>query len=257
MYIPRIWAGALAMLLCSAAVAAETPSKTLTVTGRSTLSVMPDTARVQYGVVTVATSLDEARSSNAVAARRVTDALKALKLPESKTTTRSDGTLQTTTGLAVRTGDVRVELIYDEPRTPTRLPSVLGFRVVNSSVARYHDDDPGKLSATAARIFDTVLKAGANQVGGVEFSLRDEAAAQERALAAAVANARRRAELLAREGRVRIQGVRSISETDYGFPREALSNQAGFAGGEADVATPLQAGALLYHGSVTVVYDLE
>jgi uncharacterized protein YggE len=77
-------------------------------------------------------------------------------------------------------------------------------------------------------------------------------------MVAALANARLKAETLAREAGVRIKGVRSISQTTYAFqPRSYMLNQqGGFGGGAEALETPLVAGNLLFNGSVQVSYDI-
>lgn len=248
----------LAAAACSAASADEDP-RSISVTGQATLSLNPDTGRLNFSVVTDAPELDSARAQNAAAMRRVIQALQALRLPESRTTTAPDGTLQTSPGLALRTGNVNVEVLRSS-RVRGRLPAIIGYRVSHWAVVRYHEDDPEKLADRMARMLDRVLKNGASHVGSVEFSLRDDGEAQEKALAAALANARHRAETLAREAGVRILRVRSIGEGmagPYDLTRSSLMNQAALPATPATGPIPLVPGTLLFTGSVQATYEIE
>jgi uncharacterized protein YggE len=250
------------LLLAFVSPAAAQEQRGITITGSATLSLKPDTARVFFGVVTVAPTLEAARSKNAASMQTVVAALKGLKLPESTTTTKPDGSLETTAGLALRTGDLTVELIYGDHNNRLEPPPIVGYRVTNSATARYTDGDVGKLGATLSRIVDSVLKNGANQIGRVEFSLRDDGEAEQKAMLAALASARLKAEALAKEAGVRIRGVRSIMQASYGYQglnNFAMNQQGNFGGmgGAGGEATPLMAGALLFNGNVTVVYDIE
>jgi uncharacterized protein YggE len=251
------------LLLALVSPVAAQEQRGITITGSATLSLKPDTARVYFAVVTVAPTLEAARAKNAASMQSVVAGLKGLKLAESTTTTKPDGSLQTTPGLALRTGDLTVELIYSD-RNPNRLEPapIVGYRIVNSATARYTDGETQKLGATISRIVDTVLKEGANQIGRVEFSLRDDGEAEQKAMLAALASARLKADALAKEAGVRIKGVHSIMQASYGyqpFGNNAMSQQANFGGmgGGGGEATPLMAGSLLFNGSVTVVYDIE
>ena len=247
------------LTLLLALPAAAQQERTINVTGSATLSLKPDTGRLYFGIVTVAPALEAARSQNAAATNKVIAALKALNLPESRTTTKPDGSLETTPGLALRTGDLSVELIHAEQQTRLEVPRILGYRITNSAIARFNENDADRLSSVMSRIVDTVLKSGANQISRVEFSLRDDGEAEQRAMIAALANARLKAEILAREAGVRLRGVRAISQATYGFqPRSYVMNQQGGFGGEsAGGDTPLIAGNLLFNGSVSVSYDIS
>lgn len=237
---------------------AQNNERTINVTGTATLSLKPDTGRLHFGVVSGAPSLDAARSQNAAAMQKVMAALKALGLPESRTTTRSDGSLETSPGLALRTGDLSVELIYSDVTNRVEPPRIIGYRITNSAVARYNDADADRLGSTMSRIVDAVLKSGANQISRLEFSLRDDGDAEQRAMVAALANARLKAETLAREAGVRLRGVRAITQTSYGYqPRAYFTNQQGGFGGAGEADTPLVAGTLLFNGSVTVSYEIS
>lgn len=250
------------LLLALVSPAAAQEQRGITITGSATLSLKPDTARVFFAVVTVAPTLEAARSKNAASMQTVVAALKGLKLPESTTATKPDGSLQTSPGLALRTGDLTVELIYGDHNNRLEPPTIVGYRVTNSATARYSDGDVQKLGATISRIVDSALKNGANQIGRVEFSLRDDGEAEQKAMLAALASARLKADALAKEAGVRIKGVHSIMQASYGFQpfnNYAMNQQANFGGmgGAGGEATPLMAGALLFNGSVTVVYDIE
>lgn len=247
-----------ALVAAPAPARAQGNERTINVTGSATLSLRPDTGRLTFSVVTVAPTLEAARNQNAAAMQKAMVALRGLGLPESRTTTRSDGSLETTPGLALRTGDLSVSLIYSDATNRLEVQRILGYRVTNTAVARFTDRDSDKLGAVMSRIVDTALKSGANQISSVEFSLRDDGEAEQRAMVAALANARLKAETLAREAGVRLRGVRSISQASYGFQVANFRNQqGGFGGGMGDSETPLVAGSLLFNGSVTVSYDIS
>ncbi|MBI3910344.1 MAG: SIMPL domain-containing protein [Armatimonadetes bacterium] len=256
---------ALLSSLIAAPASADNSRRTINITGQATLSVTPDTARLLFAVVTISPRLETARAENAAAMRRVLEALRDLKLPPMKTTTRPDGTLETSPGLDLQTGSVDVQPLDAERRSRTEPRAIVGYQITNSAVARYHDPNSDKLAATMSRILDTVLENGANQVSEMELFLRDDEAAKQKALVAALANARRRAELVAREAGVKIRAVRSI-ETGYSYAARGRALGSDFdlpegAGGALAYGireqTPLVAGTLLFSSTINVTYEIE
>jgi uncharacterized protein YggE len=102
-------------------------------------------------------------------------------------------------------------------------------------------------------VFDAALKAGANNVWGLAFDLDDPKPLRAQARAKAVADARQRAEELARASGTVLGAVRTVEEIEAGGP---------IAYGMARVATaeaqgvPIESGQVSMTVQVRVLYEL-
>jgi uncharacterized protein len=209
---------------------------TLTVSGSGDVSVDPDRAVVRLGVVAESAEAAAAQDEVNRVMRQVLEAVAQLDVPER----------------AVQTEDLSLTPLYSDfrPRpdqSEPEQPRIIGYRA--SSVVSVELDDLTKIGG----VVDAGIKAGANQLQGISFQLRDSAGARSRALAAAVRDARARAEAIAEAMDVRIDGVSSIVEGDaYQRPPMPL------AGARFDMAemasTQVRPGQVDLSSSVIVTY---
>jgi len=102
-------------------------------------------------------------------------------------------------------------------------------------------------------VIDSGLRAGANQVDGVQFRLKDDLPVREQALKKAVAEARRKAETMAEALNVRLLGVQEVTESGSSImPRGEVG---GFAMAAREVApTPVSPGQIEVNVTVSVKY---
>jgi uncharacterized protein YggE len=103
-------------------------------------------------------------------------------------------------------------------------------------------------------VIDSGLRAGANQVDGIQFRLKDDLPVREQALKKAVAEARRKAETMAEALNVRLLGVQEVSESGSSImPRGEGGGFATMAAREV-ASTPVSPGQIEVNVSVTVKY---
>jgi len=188
-----------ATLAVSPALAQEAASSgeaTLTVEGQATVSRAPEIATVSVGFTTNSATAAEAQSHNNTIYDAVLAALHRIGLGDA----------------AIKTASYSMS--YNPPPTPApgvSEPNVIRVRpgdgygyVVNR-----------QLNVTAApdgvgRVIDASSAAGATEIGGISFGLRDRRAAWTSALAAAIADADKQANSLAATGRFRVVRLKSI-----------------------------------------------
>ncbi|MGZ4151309.1 MAG: SIMPL domain-containing protein, partial [Actinomycetota bacterium] len=103
-------------------------------------------------------------------------------------------------------------------------------------------------------IIDTAVGAGANLANGITFQLSDQNQGMDTALAAAVADAKSKAEALASAGDAQLGQVVSIDETTGSSTPPVFYDRATSAG--ASAPTPVQPPTLETQVSVTVVWQL-
>ncbi len=158
------------------------------VSGSGTASARPDVVDIQLGVESISSDAAQAIRENS---DRVTAVVAAL---------RDSGAEEKD----IQTAEYRmwVEQVYDRDG-PT---GEVRYHVVNQMRVRLRD-----LDKTGA-ILQGALEAGANNVGGIAFSVDDTAGLRSQARGEAIADARAKAEQLARELGVTLAGVRQVSE---------------------------------------------
>ena len=226
---------ALALSAASAARADDDAAKLrlIVVTGSATVRAAPDRAFVTLAVESRDKDPKVAQTHNAQTMTAVQDKLKAAGIAKE----------------ALRTLSYQLDLESDWVNGK-RVPR--GYVARNSIEVRLDD-----LTRTG-EVIDLAIGAGANDVTGVRFDLKDRAEVEREALRQAVADARARADAAAAGAGVTIEGVQRI-EQQGGFaepPRPVFMKEARMASAEAAPETPISAGEIEVHAqaqlSVTI-----
>ena len=103
-------------------------------------------------------------------------------------------------------------------------------------------------------ILDTMVSAGATNVGNIEFLHSELSKTLDQAREAAIADARRKAELYVHAAGARLGGLTWISETSATPPFMPMGGM--MRASIAPAPTPIGAGADTLHVTVTVGYEL-
>lgn len=152
----------------------------VTATGSATVARAPDQAVVMLGVATVGTTSTDAQDKLNTTLDKVVKAVKALSLPDLKVQTQW-----------VSLQPVYEQVDYREQQRQPREPKIIGYNASNT--IRVSVGDVNK----AGLIIDAAIAAGANQVQGLSFELKDDRAAKDEALRSAARDARTKAEAMA------------------------------------------------------------
>jgi uncharacterized protein len=205
--------------------------RTITVSATGTAEAEPDQARISSGVTTEALSAREALSANSESMTKVIAELKAKGID----------------GKDIQTASFNVEPVIDYSKDG-QLPKIRGYRVSNQVVVLVRD--LGKLGD----VLDDVITAGANQVQGLSFEVSKADALKDEARKEAVANALRRAKLLAAAAGAEVGQVMQMSEevtssgpVPYAAPRFA----------KAEMSVPIERGTSTLEARVTVTWALK
>jgi uncharacterized protein len=205
----RMLAVAAALIVAApvAARAADVPPPTISVTGEATVSVAPDLAEVEGGVTTQAKTAREASDGTNKAMAAVLAALK---------------------GAGIADADIRTLRLSLQPQmVPARAgdtpPAIVGYRASNRVAVRVHD------ITKVASTLDTLLAAGANDIGGVNFMISNTSKWLDEARPKAVADARRKAEIYAKAAGVTLGAPLSISEEGAPGPMPFRKMSTGMA----------------------------
>ncbi len=181
---------AVGALLTAPALAETAPPAVISVTGEATVSAAPDQAQIDGGVTSEAKTAREASDANNVAMGKVLLALK---------------------GAGIEEKDFQTSRLSLQPqsapnRTGTGPSTIVSYRASNRVAVRLRD--VGKL----ASLIDTMVAAGANDIGGINFMVSNASKLLDEAREQAVADARRKAEIYAKAAGVTLGAPLSISE---------------------------------------------
>jgi uncharacterized protein YggE len=107
-------------------------------------------------------------------------------------------------------------------------------------------------------LLDAVVEAGATNVGGVRFDLRDRAGAEREALRQAVADARARADAAASGAGLTIERVIRIEDSPRDAPRPfPMPMVAMREAAQSDVSTTVEPGEIEIHAHATVTVSVR
>ena len=208
------FAATILMAIASAACTDQhntfTETRSITVTGEGEASGAPDQAAVSAGVQILAATVIEATRENESIVDKIMEALDEQGVPPEKIQTSNYS--------------IWAEQNYQEPGQNR----INGYRV--SNVVNVKIDDIDKIGDVLAAVID----AGANSIHGIEFGVKDTKALEQQAREAAMADARARAESLARLAGVQLGEVLSISSSYGGGPPRPMSRSYDMA----EVAAP-------------------
>lgn len=224
--------------------AGDSPSRTITVVGRGQVKASPDIATINLGVEVVASTIDEAmpRAKDQMAA--ILDALQKIGIAakDVQTSNFSIGFERNTS-----TGSVK-----EAPATLDSQGQLSGvYHVSNMVQVTIRNLDQ------VGTALDAAVKAGANNVWGINFGLEDTATLEGQARAKAIDDAKARAQDLARLNGVTVGNVVAISEVISGgsvpvFSAVAMAKAYGGGGG-----APIEPGELTFDTQVQVVYAIQ
>jgi len=208
----------------------EPMPRTISVNGIGMASARPDVAEIQLGVETIKTDASLAISENTERMTAVMGALKEMNI--------EDKDVQTVNY------SMWIEEVYDQEGKPT---GEIRYHVVNQVRIKLRD-----LTKTG-EVLQKALEAGANNVGGISFSVADSVALQREARDQAIANAQAKAEQLAAGLGAHVGPLRQVSE--FGgvvVPFEARMAEGVGGGG----AVPVSGGEFSITVEIQVVFDI-
>jgi hypothetical protein len=202
--------------------AAPAPGR-ITVVGTGTASVVPDRTSFSFGTVGEAGTAAAALRVSAQTVARVVEALRAA---------------------GVARADIQTAEVSVSPRMNENGDAVVGYTASDSVSVTVRE------LGAAGDVVDAAVGAGANQVYGPELVASDRDSAYGKALAAAVAQARDKAELLARTAGARLGRITAVAESDA-TPQPVVGASAA-----RDSSVQIEPGTQTVAATVTVTFAL-
>src|ERR1700716_3059040 len=223
-----------ALTLLAAPALAQTmppaPPAVISVTGEATVSVAPDMAQIEGGVTSEAKTAREASDANNAAMGKVLLAQKSASSEEK---------------------DFQPSRLSLQPQSAPNRPgpsTIVGYRASNRVTVRLRE------VAKLANVIDTMVGAGANDIGGINFMVSQASKLLDDARANAIADARRKAEIYAKAAGVTLGEPLSISEEGAAAPVFRSKKMA--VGGMA-AAAPVAQGEETLSISVSVSWAIK
>lgn len=204
----------------------------ITVVGQGEAFGAPDRAEAQVGVETFANTVSEATSQNEATLQQIMAALseQGIAAEDIQTTNYS----------------LWAEQIYGDSGPE----GIAGYRVNNQVNVTIRDINQ------VSDVLAAVTEAGANSIFGISFSVADPAALEEEARAAAMADARVRAQSLAELAGVGLGDVTVISEI-VGQPVMPMGYGGGMAMAESAAGPGVSPGQLSYQVQIQVTFGIQ
>ena len=210
----------------------STPAPQIQVSATGQSFMAPDMASVSAGVVTQGKTAREAMFGNATKMTRVFEELEAAQI-EKKNITTSQLSLQP-------------RYNYKNRQSPT----IEGYEARNTVSAKTYDLD------NVGAMLDALVKAGVNNINGVQFSVKDPKAAQDKAREDAIKEAKAKAQAMASAAGVKLGKLKSINESRSNYaPQPVAYARASLAADS--VSTPISAGEQSLSITVNMTYEIK
>lgn len=236
------WLSILTLAACSAPSSAGTqPSagngdnviRTLAVSGLGEAAAAPDQAMLQIGV----------QADSATAA----EALKSMSARIAATMARlkSGGVLEKD----IQTSGLSLNPRYNYQTRPQN-PQIIGYTASTTLSVKLRD------IAKAGALIDAAVSDGANTLGGLTFGFADTKPLENAARADAVADAKSKAEVLAKAAGVSLGPILQIND-GYAAPTPQPLYEARAASVQPQPAVPIAPGESTLSASVTLIYAIN
>ncbi len=214
----------LLLTLSAAGLVAQTvPPGTVQANGSASVSANPDQASLTVGVVTTGPTAQDAAAANATLATTVQNAIKSVL--------GGNGTVQT------------ISYSVTPRYSNAQPPAIVGYTASNTVLVTMYD------LSKIGTLIDTANRAGANNVGGVSFGLRNSDPFMQQALSQAAKQALARAGAIAAGLGGRTGAVISAQE-GVSYSPGVTATAAG------DATTPIQTGLVTVRANVSVTVQL-
>ena len=228
---------ALAALAVSCSPAAtsfgENPLKTLNVSGRGTVNLKPDLARVNLGVRSQSPDVVDALAENTESVQAIFQQLTDLGVDQQD----------------IQTSNFNIYPQRDHQPISDEMP-VNTFVVENTMAVTVRNLD------SLGEILSAVVKEGANTIFGVTLDIEDREAAVEEARSLALANAKTQASAIAEAAGVQLSAIHSINFASHGGipqPRMAFAVEEVMEAGDVTISS----GQLTIEATVNLTYQIH
>jgi len=216
-------------LILSLPAQADEVGGRISVTGQGHVDMTPDMATISLGVASQARTAAEALSTNSKAIAAVL-----AKVSGAGIAARD-----------VQTSGLSLSPVWSNRSNSNTRPSVIGFVARNQVTVRV------RALASLGDVLDQVVKSGANEFNGLTFGLQDPQPTRDGALKNAVADALRKATLLADAAGVTLGPLIDLNENVGGSPQPMVVREMATM-----QALPIAQGEVSTRATVSMVFGI-
>ncbi|HEU4767248.1 MAG TPA: SIMPL domain-containing protein [Pyrinomonadaceae bacterium] len=205
----------------------------VTVGGDAIVQAQPDTAHLSIAVVTQARRAIDAQQENATRSDAVVKTLKDAAGP----------------GSEVKTSGYSVQpmRVYKEGQPP----AITGYEVRNTVTVTISD------LKRIGNVIDAASQAGANDISGISFTLKQDRAARDQALKEATREAMNKAQMVAQALGGRVVRIVEVQEEGFQRPPVPVYQMDAMIARRESVATPIEVGSLDITSRVMLIAEVE
>lgn len=209
------------------------PPHVVRATAEATITAKPDRAQIIIGVVTESAVAKDAATQNAAQTMQLIEALKRAVKGRGE--------------IATANYSIQPQYEYENGKPPR-----LSKYQANNSVLVTVDD-----LSLVGEIIDSAANAGANTINGINFTLKNDEAVRNQALAEAAVKARASAEAIAHALNLQVVGIMEAQAAEAAniVPVRPMMQSAGLV--KAVPATPVETGTLEIRESVVVTLQVQ
>lgn len=215
------------------------PANTIAVSGEGKVSAVPDLATVTIGVLSQGSTAVDVKNSNNEKVAKVIAYIKEQGVEDKD----------------IKTSQFNFYPTQDYNNGTPKITGYQGNQSVTVTV-RGVDKDQKVLE----KILDGAVNNGANQINGVNFTVEKPTDLQNEARKLAIADAKKKAEELAREAGLTLGKVVSLNENG-GYPAPVMYSMDSYARGgatlEKSIAPDIQSGSQEITQTMTVVFEIK
>jgi uncharacterized protein YggE len=225
-------------VLSGAALAQEPVDRTIhpsiRVTDEATVTVKPDQAEINIGVVTQAPTAQVAAAENARKQDTVISELRKIL----------------GAGADIKTISYSLNPSYRYPKDGGQ-PTIAGFNASNIVQVKTSN------LAQVGNVIDLATGSGANNIQALRFTLKDETVARTQALREASTKARAKAEAIASALGLRIQRILHVEEGGSTIrPMPMMEMNSAIAGMRQQAPTPVESGSIDVRATITLTVEV-
>lgn len=178
---------------------AQTPGRTVTVSGKGVVHELPDRVSVRFGIVTVDLDPQVARTDNARISAATMNAVRVLGIDERR----------------IRVDALRIQP-YSEYDPQTRRNVDKGFQAIRDVSVELNDLE------ILPTLIAEIVNRGANRIHGITYELQDAESAEHMALREALGNAKIKAVIMVEALGARLGAVLHVNEQGVMAPQPLL-----------------------------------
>lgn len=216
-----------------------------TVTGTGEVTAKPDIAEVSFGVSATGQTVAQVQNQSNTVINKVVAAVKALGIPDKDIKT-------TNYNINPQYGRVEQDrMMFDsqQPLPPTTDQDISGYSMNVNVVVKIKDLEK------VNQVIDTATENGANQIGGISFTVDNPEKYQKEARELAIADAKRQANELASAAGIQLGKIVGIYENPMYYGRGDMMMSAKAESATGGAPTQIEPGSGTISTQVTLNYE--